>query len=185
MFENFFETPHIEHSRGNQSEDPGYRHTSTLCGDPTAPCWWGIYQERRQKPWSQDKAVNSQQRDMCASYSRATQGQHGWLIICGLPRDHLCSSTLGNRTQVEYLKFCLHLLTLMVNPGTTRLLTFAQRCSSRDRWHHRQLGGGRWHIGLSLLLSVTNIWESEAKGAKLFSGSEVSSQGQLAPLLSA
>lgn len=107
----------------------------------------------------------------------------GWLIICGLRQDHLCSSTLGNKTQVKYLKFCLHLLTRMVNPRTTRLLTFAQKVQQQGQVTPQTAEGRQWHTGLSLLLSVTNTWESEANGAKLYSGSEVSCHGQLAPLL--
>lgn len=162
--------------------------------NPTALCWWGSIGKgnrgRDGSLWIQAKLQTAVEPTVCRKmYAPVTlkipRVNSGWRGICGLRQDHLCSSTLGNKTQVKYLKFCLHLLTRMVNPGTTRLLTFAQKVQQQGQVTPQTAGGRQWHTGLSLLLSVTNTWESEANGAKLYSGSEVSCHGQLAPLLSA
>lgn len=105
----------------------------------------GVYQERKQKAMTaasepraklQTAVEPTVYRHMCAHVTLETlRVNSGRLITRGLPRDHLCSSTLGNETQVKYLTFCCICWRSWWIREQPDFWHLHRRCSSRGRWH--------------------------------------------------
>lgn len=69
------------------------------------------------------------------------------------------------------------------DPGTTGLLTFAQRGSRNLGDTTDSMKGSRRHTGVSGHFCHWDKHPRETKGGKLYSGSEVSIPARVAPLL--
>lgn len=159
--------PHaLNKAGGNQLEDPGYRQTHKHlvwrrhCNALTRKGDRG----HNSSLWTQDKTANSSRvksTGRCVhGYPGDTRGQR-WLT------DHLCSSSGSSvflntwqQNSMEYLKFCLHLLTLMVNPGTSRLLTFAQKVQQQEQVIPQTLGRETMtHSSVLTFVCDKHLWE--------------------------